>query len=121
MKDWKEFELYMDRALKACEALIVISLTVVLLGFVVYQIVWIIAGCPQERINSTFKMLNDNWKVGLLLLVPLFYRTVRMFLERVRKFLGMETRDPEQESVETNPEPAASDEKPPQSRTEEEA
>ncbi len=120
MKGWKKFEIYMDRALKACEALIVISLTVVLLGFVVYQIVWIMAGCVQERINSTFKMLNDYWKVGLLLLVPLFYRTVRMFLEKVRKFLGMETRDPDQERVEANPKPGKSDQPQAQPKTEEE-
>jgi hypothetical protein len=34
-------------------------------------------------------MANENWKIGLLLLVPLFYRTVRAFLERVEEFMGM--------------------------------
>ncbi len=106
MMGWTKFDLCLDRTLKACEALLVIFLTVALLGFIVYQITWIITACPQERIKSTFTMLNENWKVGLLLLVPLFYRTIRMFLERVRKFLGMETREPDEERVETNPEPA---------------
>jgi hypothetical protein len=109
MTGWEKFDLRVDRTLKACEALLVIFLTAALLGFIAYQITWIVASCPEERIKSTFTMLNENWKVGLLLLVPLFYRTIRMFLERVRKFLGMETREPEEERVEPNPEPAKAD------------
>jgi hypothetical protein len=35
-------------------------------------------------------MLNGNWKIGLLLLIPLFFRTVRTFLERAEKFAGIE-------------------------------
>jgi hypothetical protein len=105
MTGWQKLELYSDRTLKVCEVLLVLFLTVALLGFIAYQVVWISTQCPQERTKSTLIMLNENWKVGLLLLVPLFYRTVRMFLERVRKFLGMETRDPEQEITEANPEP----------------
>jgi hypothetical protein len=105
MTVWQKLEVYSDRTLKVCEILLVLSLTAALLGFIGYQVVWIWRQCPEERIKSTLTMLNENWKVGLLLLVPLFYRTVRMFLERVRKFLGMETRDPEQEITEANPEP----------------
>jgi len=117
MKGWKRVEVLLDRALKTCEALIVICLTLALLGFISYQIAWIVKGPHQERIKSTVAMLNENWKVGLLLLVPLFYRTVRMFLERVRKFLGMETRDPDEISTEPNPEPTV---QPPASAEEEE-
>ena len=36
------------------------------------------------------RALNENWKVSLLLLIPLFYRTVRTFLERVEKAWGIE-------------------------------
>src|SRR5271167_311634 len=35
--------------------------------------------------------LSENWRALLPLLIPLFYRTVRAFLERVEKFAGMET------------------------------
>jgi hypothetical protein len=104
MMRWTKFELFLDRALKACEAFTVILLTVTLLGFICYQAAWV-AWSPQERIKSTLTMLNENWKVGLLLLVPLFYRTVRMFLQRVRKFLGMETREPDEVTTGANPEP----------------
>jgi hypothetical protein len=103
MTGWKKIEIYSDRTLRVCEVLLVLFLTTVLLGFIVYQVGWILAQSSQERIKSTITMLNENWKVALLLLVPLFYRTVRMFLERVRKFLGMEARDPEQEITEPNP------------------
>ena len=36
--------------------------------------------------------LSANWKGLLLLLVPLFYRTVRGFMERVEEAWGMKTR-----------------------------
>ena len=49
------------------------------------------------------KMLNENWKVGLLILIPLFYRTIRMFLERVRKAFGMEVQEPEDVEEKPNP------------------
>jgi hypothetical protein len=119
MKGWEKFELYLDRALKACEAILVICLTATLLGLIVFETGWILSRCPQERIKSTLTMLNENWKVGLLLLVPLFYRTVRMFLERVRKFLGME-RDPEQVVTQTNPERTKSGQPNPSAEAEEE-
>ena len=57
----------------------------------------------SNRIEAALKMLNENWKVGLLILVPLFYRTIRMFLERVRKVWGMEAQQPE--AVEEKPNP----------------
>ena|SRR5260370_41647264 len=35
------------------------------------------------------KSLSENWKVGLILLIVLFYGTVRKFLEEVHEFAGM--------------------------------
>jgi hypothetical protein len=40
------------------------------------------------------KGLNDNWKAALILLVVLFYRTVRMFLEQAEEAFGVKRRLP---------------------------
>jgi hypothetical protein len=43
-----------------------------------------------QREMELLEWLSENWKILLiLLLVPLFYRTVRIFLEEVREFWGM--------------------------------
>jgi hypothetical protein len=38
--------------------------------------------------------MNENWKTGLLLLIPLFYRTVKKFVERLESVGPMKTRTP---------------------------
>jgi len=42
---------------------------------------------PNER-DTIFK-LGENWKAAFFLLIPLFYKTVRVFLEEVRGAFGM--------------------------------
>jgi len=104
------WEQLFDRCLKVSEAAIVLAITAVFVLFVVREVLWIWFGCDpsvrQQHIEAALKMLNENWKVGLLILVPLFYRTIRMFrmfLERVRKVWGMEAQQPE--AVEEKPNP----------------
>jgi hypothetical protein len=100
------WERLFDRCLKSSEILLVLTITVALVLFVVREVLWVWLACDavirQERIESALKMLNENWKVGLLILVPLFYRTIRMFLERVRKAFGMEVQ-PEEIVEKPNP------------------
>jgi hypothetical protein len=43
----------------------------------------------QARIIALMKGLNDNWKAALVLLVLLFYRTVRIFLEQAEEAWGV--------------------------------
>ncbi len=46
------------------------------------RVYWVASGdvfLRQERFATALNTLSDNWKVGLLLLVPLFYRTIRGF------------------------------------------
>lgn len=47
----------------------------------------------------------ENWKIVVIILVPLFYRTVRIFLEEVREWAGMKRkpRHEIQEDEETKP------------------
>jgi DNA integrity scanning protein DisA with diadenylate cyclase activity len=104
---FSSWELRFDRCLKISEAVIVLTITTALVLFVVREVLWVWFACDatirQQRIEDTLKMLNENWKVGLLILVPLFYRTIRMFLERVRKAFGMEVQQPEQVEEKANP------------------
>ena len=60
----------------------------------------------QTRFTDSVKLVDDNWKVGLLILVPLFFRTIRSFLERVEEAWGMKApRIPE--VAESAPNPAS--------------
>lgn len=53
----------------------------------------------SDALTQTLKALSEYWKGLLLLLIPLFYRTVRTFLEKVRKFAGMETETEEKRTA----------------------
>jgi hypothetical protein len=90
---FKKVEPWFDRFLNLAEVSIVLLIALIVLVTTSYQIIWIIAACDgptrQIRLTNSMKMLNDNWKVGLLLIVPLFFRTIRAFLERVEEFWGM--------------------------------
>ena len=72
----------------------------------VYEIGWVIfAGADRQlRLNDALKLLSNNWKAGVLLLVPLFYRTIRAFLERVEEVAGMKARQPQEQESRPNPE-----------------
>lgn len=51
---------------------------------------------------DALKSISENWKAGLLLLLILFYGTVRKFLEEVHEFAGMKRQQhgiPEGEDV----------------------
>ena len=104
---FSNWELLFDRCLKISEIVIVTTITAVLFLFVLREVLWIWRACNatlrQQRIEGALKMLNENWKVGLLILIPLFYRTIRMFLERVRKAFGMEVQEPEDVEEKPNP------------------
>jgi hypothetical protein len=95
-ESWFEstLEPWFDRCLKFLEFLTVAGLAVVVITIAIYETCWVLWGhLPsdrQTRMQDALTVLNGNWKIGLLLLVPLFYRTIRVFLERVEKFAGME-------------------------------
>ena len=39
--------------------------------------------------ETVLEKLSVNWKALLILVIPLFYHTIRTFLEEVREFAGM--------------------------------
>jgi len=86
-------EVWFDRCLRTLEFLTVAGLAIVVTAGAIYEICWILWGHfppdRQSRMRDALNMLNGNWKVGLLLLIPLFYRTVRAFLQRAEEFAGI--------------------------------
>jgi hypothetical protein len=85
-------EHWSDKLLRVGEVSVVISITFTSLLAIGYGLIWL-AWCNQQtraiRLTGLAKTMNENWKVILILLVPLFYRTVRMFLERAQEFAGI--------------------------------
>jgi len=85
----------LDRCLRVLEFLTVSGIAFIVLTAAIYETGWVLWGFSppdrQTRMQTALTVLNGNWKVGLLLLIPLFYRTVRAFLQRVEEFAGMRT------------------------------
>jgi hypothetical protein len=105
LKKLKELPSALDWFLSVIEPLIVVALTVV----IVFAAYWLIFDAQAEntkRIADVVKLLNDNWKTGLLLIVLLFYRTVRTFLEQAEELFSVKRRKSlvgETEELKANP------------------
>ncbi len=56
----------------------------------------VVFGTASEDERRLIKDVSENWKIAVVVLVPLFYRTVRIFLEEVVEAAGMKRR-PRQE------------------------
>jgi hypothetical protein len=83
----------------------VVALTVVI-TFATYCLVFGPQFENNKRIMEVVKLLNDNWKAGTLLVVLLFYRTVRTFLEQAEELLTVKRGKPlagEAEKPKANP------------------
>lgn len=76
-------------AIKAAETLTVLGV----FGVASYIGWWLVFGDVKDprhdRMLSLLGTVSDNWKAFLLLAIPLFYRTVRTFLEEVQEAFGM--------------------------------
>ncbi len=62
----------------------------------VYMALWISFGLFEEvhfRLVHTLSGIDNHWKVSLFILVLLFFRPIRRFLLRVKKFAGAEVGD----------------------------
>jgi hypothetical protein len=96
---------FTEDTLMVIEFLVVLLIGVGLSLFFVYEVWWVIfSGVGrQPRLTSALELISKNWKAGLLLLVPLFYRTVRTFLERVEEAWGMKARSPQAMETKQNP------------------
>ena len=92
-----------DVFLNGLEFCVVIFVGVSILGFVVVLIPWVFCGWPDEivqRLAKIIRGLNNNWKTCLIVLIPLFFRPMRMFIEKIKKIGDIDTRQLPSEKVE---------------------
>jgi len=71
----------------------IIELLVVILicSLIIYGILSFIfsSNDPSDtRIGKIIEFLNQNWKVLLLITIPLFYYPIRTFIEEIEEFRG---------------------------------
>jgi predicted ABC-type exoprotein transport system permease subunit len=79
----------LDWAVMVVERLLVLAL-----GFLVFYFGYLLLrGSFTQNQSDILKSLSDNWKVGTILLIALFYGTVRKFLEEVHEAWGMKKRE----------------------------
>jgi len=80
---------WLDWLLSVVEPAVVLAVTSVIL----YIVYWLVFGPEQDprqaRFRELIKGVSDNWKAGLVLLIILFYRTIRIFLEQAEEALGV--------------------------------
>ncbi|SRR6266571_6753784 len=89
------------------------SLTVVGTFVVIWYAGWfLVTKEPNDptrlRMVGLLQTINENWKAFLLLGIPLFYRTVRTFLEEVQEAAGMKRQRPPKERSPEEPNPPGS-------------
>ncbi|MCR4318246.1 MAG: hypothetical protein NUW37_18035 [Planctomycetes bacterium] len=76
---------HLDWVLKIVESTLVIAIS----GLVFYFGWKLVREGKSEEIETFFKSIGENWGAMVLLLIPLFFRTVRTFLEEVHEAFGM--------------------------------
>jgi hypothetical protein len=109
-----------DAVLQTTEVVLVLLVSCAIAIGVIFTFVWILhtrsLQIQQDRIRTTLKMLDDNWKASLIILLPLFYRTFRRFLARVTKLPGgveavtEDESDKAETSAKKNPNPPTAEE-----------
>jgi len=100
-----------DTFMTVAELVLVLALALFLSILAILTLFWILwtkhLYIEQERLTVVLKTLSDNWKAVLILLVPLFYRTIRKFIARIKKGpLGVEA-DAEEQASKLDASPAA--------------
>jgi hypothetical protein len=74
------------------------------IAFVVFYVGWCAFSGRKAQTSAAehiLESLSNNWKALLILLIPLYYRTIRIFLERVKKAFGMELGEEEKRTPES--------------------
>jgi hypothetical protein len=81
-----------EKYLTLAELFVVLTLALTVMIITVLTLIWIVGACSlrieQERLTTSLETLNNNWKAVLILIIPLFYRTIRKFLARVTRLPG---------------------------------
>ena len=91
---------YQDVWLGRVEYTIVMLLSLAIILTISLYIIQIFSGvCDKttENLSNTLDRINGHWQICLIILLPLFFRPTRNFLEKMRKFGGVEAQNPEHE------------------------
>lgn len=80
----------LDWVVGVMERLLVIGITYVVLYIGWHFFKGDIEQSQKDVVKEGVKTLSESWRALLLILVVLFYRTVRTFLEKARKLAGIE-------------------------------
>ena len=76
------------RWLQYVEFALVVLIGTCVATLAVYTVVWIVCGCGEQihsRVVGVVTAINNNWRVDLLVLIPLFFRPIFKFLFFLRK------------------------------------
>lgn len=92
---------FLNWLLTVLELLIVLAIVLVI-GYAIVSFLW---GDSQVRVVLLMVAINENWKAALILLIPLFYRPIRIYLEQLDKGpFGMQRRPaPVEQEQKENP------------------
>ncbi len=94
------FRVRLDGWLAVVERLTVLAV----LGFTFLSVLVVLFGAGENefrsRLISFWRALDTHWRIGLIILFVLFYRTVRTFLEEVEEAYGMRRRRPGKQGTE---------------------
>jgi hypothetical protein len=94
---------YLNWLLSILELLIVFAIA----SLVGYAVFCFLLGTSQEvRFTRLMQVVNENWKAALVLLIPLFYRPIRVFLENLEEAGSLKRRKSipaSSQQEETNP------------------
>ncbi len=62
-----------------------ILLAVGIVAYAVFQLFFSADDPAQTRSGKVLALLNDNWKAALLVILPVFYRSLRALFKRLRQ------------------------------------
>ncbi len=77
-----------DDNLRNMEAGLVWGLAILLAALALHVCIWVLTGCGEvvhARVTRVIRAINENWKFDLVLVILLFFRPVRKFLDRMKK------------------------------------
>lgn len=81
-----------DGFIHLLEFLIISSLSIAILSIIFYYLFWIFFGIGDEisdRMSDILQQINDNWKIFIIIIIPIFLRPIRILLEQPEKMKGI--------------------------------
>src|SRR5713226_4468994 len=94
LKKLSQLPVWLNWLLSVVEPLVVLGIAIVILYAGYSAVFGPLQSTQQARFKELLQVINDNWKVGVLLLIVLFYRTIRIFLEQAEEAFTVKRKKP---------------------------